>query len=37
MSAEDVLHSQRFKEGRRAACIGMPRHPNPYIDALGSN
>lgn len=35
MSAEDVLHSQCFNEGRKAACIGMPRHSNPYLDRAG--
>lgn len=35
MTADDVIHSQCFDEGRRAACIGMPRHANPYLDRAG--
>lgn len=35
MSADDVVFSQCFNEGRRAACIGMSRITNPYLDRAG--
>lgn len=35
MTADDVLYSQCFNEGRRAACIGMSRIANPYMDRAG--
>lgn len=35
MSADDLLYSHCFHEGRRAACIGMSRVTNPYLDRAG--
>lgn len=35
MTADDVLFTQCFDQGRRAACIGMQRTANPYIDHPG--
>ncbi|WP_313199909.1 Rmf/CrpP family protein [Rhizobium sp.] len=32
MSADDVIFSQCFDDGRRAARIGLPRTTNPYLD-----